>query len=120
MCFLGVHRVEVKQKFRAGEVLEVRGIISHDIFHPIDEGDLRAAMMLALVDAGDLAEVGGRSASSSAAFEVASQCRSVAGQVGDSGPVGVIGVGNVVQLDYHGGLFKVAVGDVARWVVARH
>jgi len=76
--------------------------------------------MVALVEAGDLAEVGGRSASSSAAFEVASQCGSVVGQVGDSGPAGVVGVGNVVQLDHHGGLFKDAVGDGARWVVARH
>jgi len=75
--------------------------------------------MVALVEAGDLAEVGGWSVGSSAAFEVTSQSGSVACQVGDSDPSNIVGVGNVVQLDYHGGLFEVAIGDVARWVVAR-
>jgi len=65
------------QKFRVDEVLEVRDIISHDIFHPVDEGDLRAVRMVALVEAGDLAEVGGWSAGGAAAFEVASQSGSV-------------------------------------------
>jgi len=72
--------------------------------------------MVALVEAGDLAEVGGWSAGSGTAFEVTSQSGSIVCQVGDSGPSNVVGVGNVVQLDYHGGLFEVAVGDVARWV----
>jgi len=65
------------QKFRVGEVLKARGIIGHDIFHPIDEGDLRAATMVVLVEARDLAEVGGWSAGSGAAFEVMSQSGSV-------------------------------------------
>jgi len=69
---LGVRRVEVMQKFRVGEVLEARSIIGHDIFHPINEGDLGAVTMVALVEAGDLAEVGGWSAGSIAAFEVTS------------------------------------------------
>jgi len=60
------------QEFRVGEVLEARSVISHDIFHPIDEGDLRAVTMAALVEAGDLAEVGGWSAGSGAAFNVTS------------------------------------------------
>ena len=118
--FLGVHRVEVMQEFRVGEVLEARGIIGHDVFHPVDEGDLGAGAMVALMKAGDLAEVGSWSASSSAAFEVTSQSVSVVCQVGDGWLPDVVGVGNVVQLDYHSGLFKVAIGDVARWVVARH
>jgi len=76
--------------------------------------------MVVLVAAGDLAEVGGWSTGSGAAFEVASQSGSVVSQVGNSRPSSVVGVGNVVQLDYHSGLFQVAVGDVARWVVARN
>jgi len=60
------------QKFRVGEVLKSRGVIGHDIFHPVDEGDLGAVAMVALVEAGDLAEVGGRSTSGSAALEVTS------------------------------------------------
>jgi len=91
------------QKFRVGEVLKARGVISHDILHPVDEGDLGAVTMVALVEARDLAEVGGWSAGSGAALEVTSQ----------SGGV-------VRQLDYHSSLFKVAIGDVTRWVVARH
>jgi len=74
--------------------------------------------MVALVEAGDLAEVGGWSAGSSAAFEMTSQSGSVVCQVGDSRPSNAVGVSNVVQLDYHGGLFKVAIGNGARWVVA--
>jgi len=101
-------------------VLKARGVISHDILHPIDEGDFRAVTMVVLVEAGDLAEVGGWSAGSGAAFEVASQSGSVVHQVGDSCPSSVIGFGNAVRLDYHGSLFKVAIGDVARWVLARH
>jgi len=64
------YRVEVVQKFRVGEVLKSGGVISHDIFHPVDERDLGAVMMVALVEAGDLAEVGSWSTGSSAAFEV--------------------------------------------------
>jgi len=60
------------QEFRIGKVLEARGIIGHDILHPINEGDLRAVAMVALVETGDLAEVGGWSAGGSAAFEVTS------------------------------------------------
>jgi len=56
-CFLGVHGVEVTQKFRVGEVLKARGVIGHDIFHPVGEGDLGAVTMVALVEAGDLADV---------------------------------------------------------------
>jgi len=78
------------QKFRVGEVLEARGVISHDILHPVDEGDLRAVTMVALVEAGDLAEVGGRSTSGGAAFEVASLSGCVVRQVGDSYPLSVI------------------------------
>ena len=76
--------------------------------------------MVALVEAGDLAEVGGWSAGSSAAFEVTSESGSVVCQVGDGGPSEVVGVGNVVQLDHHGRLFEVAIGNVAMGVVARH
>jgi len=108
------------QEFRVGEVLKARGVISHDILYPVDEGDLGAVAMVALVEARDLAEVGSWSAGSGAAFEVASQSGSVVRQVGNSRPSSIIGVGNVIQLDYHSGLFKVAIGDVARWVVARH
>jgi len=43
------------QKFRVSEVLKSRGVIGHDIFHPVDEGDLGAVTMVALVEAGDLA-----------------------------------------------------------------
>jgi len=60
------------QEFRVGEVLEARSVIGHDIFHPIDEGDLGAATVVALVEAGDLAEVGSWSTGSGAAFEVTS------------------------------------------------
>jgi len=60
------------QEFRVGEVLQVRSTIGHDIFYPIDEGDLGEVTMVALVEAGDLAEVGGWSAGGSAAFEVTS------------------------------------------------
>ena len=108
------------QEFRVGEVLKSRGIIGHDIFHPIDEGDLGAVTMVALVEAGDLAEVGGWSTGGSAALEVTSQSGSVVRQIGDGGPSDVVGVGNVVQLDYHGRLFEVAISDVAMGVVARH
>jgi len=108
------------QKFRVGEVLKARGVISHGILHPVDEGDLGAVTMVALVEARDLAEVGGWSAGSGAAFEVTSQSGSVVRQVGDGSPSNVVGIGNVVQLDHHGGLFEVAVSNVARWVVARH
>jgi len=108
------------QKVRVGEVLKVGGVISHDVLHPVDEGDLGTATVVALVEAGDLAEVGGWSAGSRAAFEVTSQGGSVVRQVGNSCSLNVVGVGNIFQLDYHGGLFKVAVGDGARWVVARH
>jgi len=108
------------QEFRVGEVLETRRIIGHDIFHPDDEGDLGAVSVVALVEAGDLTEVGNWAIASCAAFEVSRQCGSVVGQVGDGGAPSVVGVGDVVQLDHHGGLFKVAVGDVARWVIVRH
>jgi len=80
------------QEFRVSEVLEARSIIGHDIFHPIDEGDLGAVTMVALMEAGDLAEVGGWSAGSGAAFEVASQSGSVVHQVRNSRPSSVIGV----------------------------
>jgi len=99
-------------------MLEARCVISHDIFHPIDEGDLGAVAMVALMKAGDLAEVGGWPASGSAAFEVARQSGSVVGEVGNSSTPCVVGVVNVIKLDYYGGLFKVAVGNVTRWVVA--
>jgi len=108
------------QKFRVGEVLKSTGIIGHDIFHPVEERDLRAVTMVALVEAGDLAEVGGWSTCSSATFEVTSQSRSVVRQVGDGGASDVVGVSNVVQLCYHGRLFEVAVGNVAMGVVAQH
>jgi len=108
------------QEFRVGEVLEARSIIGHDIFHPVDEGDLGAVSVVALVEAGDLAEVGGWPAGSCAAFEVSRQCGSVVSQVGDGGASSVVGVGDVVQLDHHGGLFEVAVGDITRWVVVRY
>jgi len=108
------------QKFRVGEVLEARGIISHDIFHPVDERHLGAVLVVALMEAGDLTEVDDWAAGSCAAFEVLRQCGSVVGQVGDGDALSVVGVGDVVQLDYHGGLFEVAVGDVARWVIVRH
>jgi len=108
------------QEFRVGEVLEARSIIGHDIFHPVDEGDLGAVSVVALVEAGDLAEVGGWPAGSCAAFEVSRQCGSVVGQVGEGGTPSVVGVCDVIQLDHHGGLFEVAVGDVARWVIVRH
>lgn len=108
------------QKFSVGEVLKSRGIIGHDILDPVDEGDLGAVTMVALVEAGDLAEVGGWSTGGSAALEVTSESRSVVRQVGDGGASNVVGVCDVVQLDYHGSLFEVAVGDVAMRVVARH
>jgi len=76
--------------------------------------------MVALVEAGDLVEVGGWSAGNSAAFEVTSESGSVVRQVGDGGPSNVVlvGVCNVVQLDHHGSLFEVAVGNIAMGVVA--
>ncbi len=75
--------------------------------------------MTVLVKAGDLAEVGGRSTSSGAAFKVARQCRGVVSEVGNSSSTCIVGVGDVVKLNHHGSLFKVAVGDVARQVVTR-
>jgi len=45
------------QEFRVSEVLEARSVIGHVIFHPVDEGDLGAVTIIALVEAGDLAEV---------------------------------------------------------------
>ena len=60
------------QEFRVGEVLKSRCVIGHDIFHPVDEGNLGAVTMVALVEAGDLAEVGGWSTGGSAALEVTS------------------------------------------------
>jgi len=71
-------------------VLEARSIISHDIFHPVDEGDLGAVTVTALAEAGDLAEVGGWSAGSGAAFEVTSQSGSIVRQVGDGGPSNIV------------------------------
>jgi len=105
------------QKFRVGEVLKSRGVIGYDIFHPVDGGDLGAVTVVALVEAGDLAEVGGWSTGGSAALEVTGQSGSVVRQVGDGGASDVVGVGNVVQLDDHGCLFEVAVGDIAMGVV---
>jgi len=98
------------QKFSVGEVLKSGGIIGHDILDPVDEGDLGAVAMVALVEAGDLTEVGGWSTGGGAAFEVASQGGSVVRQVGDGSPSNVVGVCDVVQLDYHSRLFEVAVG----------
>jgi len=76
--------------------------------------------VVALVEAGDLAEAGGWSTGGRAAFEVTSQSGSVVRQVGNGGSSNIAGVCNVVQLDHHGGLFEVAVGDVAMGFVTRH
>jgi len=56
------------QEFRVREMLEARGIISHDVFYPVDEGDLGAIAMVALVKARHLVEVSGWTAGGSVAF----------------------------------------------------
>ena len=92
------------QELGIGEMLQARGVVSHDVFHPVDEGDLGAVAVVSLVETGQLAEVGHRAFSGSAAFGVTGQCWGVVGEVRQRCASDVVGVGDVVHLGQVGGL----------------
>ena len=104
---------EVSEKEGVGEVLEMRGVVSHDVSLARDVERGVVIAVLTLVLARPVAEVGRRAVGGHRALADAGHRRGVVGAVHESGVAHVVGGGHEVHLAEETGVFEVAVGEIA-------
>jgi hypothetical protein len=105
------------EKAGGSQVLEARRIVGHLVGVATDVRDLVAVAVVPLMEAGGPAQVGSRAVGCDGPFMVARDGRSVVGQSGDGSFSQVVDVTGDVTARQDGGLFEVAVGEVASHVV---
>jgi hypothetical protein len=105
--------VEMGEELRDGEVLEPGRVVGHAVGGAVDVGVFLAVAVVALVEAGHAAEVGGGSSSGDGTFVLAGEGGCVIREVGEGEFPEVEGLGGDVGACDEGGLFEVAVGEIA-------
>ena len=109
--------LEVGEELRIGEMLETGCIVSHDVPPAWEEESPLAVPVAPGMEAGEVAEVGGRAITGDGAFGDAGVGGRVVGAIDDGGVGDVVAAGHDVCLGDLGSVLRVAVSDGAGEVV---
>ena len=109
--------VEVSEEVSVRQVLQPRGVISHNVFHAGKVGDFDAVAVPTLVLAGHVAEFGSWAIAGDCTFVVARHSWGVVREGLDGGVTDVQVVDYDVDLSMYSGLFEVTVVESAVRVV---
>ena len=97
---LRISLLEVSEEGRVSEVLQARGVISHDVRRPGNEEAGVTVAVSALMHAGEVAQVGGGPAGGDRAFVHAGDGRRVIRAVDEGGITDIVMMSHDVTLAY--------------------